>query len=320
MFLRYQQVFAVSECCSARITVTLKPALRALLLSCFLVGALPKFTWPESIVVGSIHTEAAAEIKRFLSFARHLGTQLRSEGISEGKVVVAKSIAQMASLLRERKVDLYIDSTFPSLAVSRLSGSKLFLRRWKKGVAEYHSLIFVKKDSGLSQPEDLKGKMIAFEEPSSSSGYFFPKVALTLQGLRLVLKTDPTQPVSPAEVGYVFSLDDENTMAWVLRGKVLAGAMDNHSYREQARESIHSLKIIYKTSSLPRHIVSYRSDLPPELLTKVREALITMDQSEEGRKVLQAFEQTTKFDELPAPTMTWLSRAGQFVAVELGLK
>lgn len=281
---------------------------------------LPEPTWPGPITVGSIQLEAASEIRKFLPLATYLGKHLQSESISQGRVVVAKSIPHMATFLREGKVDIFIDSPFPSLAVSRLSGSKFLLRRWKKGLGEYHSVIFVKKDSDLNRLEDLKGRIVAFEEPFSSSGYFFPKMLMIEEGLILIPKTEPKEPVRPGEVGYLFSLDDENTMAWVLRRKVNAGAMDNQSYTMEARRNPNSLKVIHKTFSFPRQIVSYRADLRPKLVDRIKEILINMDKSEEGRKVLQRFERTAKFDEIPDSSMAQLLKALKFVDLELGLK
>jgi phosphonate transport system substrate-binding protein len=280
----------------------------------------PQIAWAKTINIGSISTEPAAEVKRFLPFAGYLAKQLLSEGFDHGKVVVVQSMPEMATFLKEGKVDLYIDSSFPSVAVSRLSGSKFLLRRWKKGIGEYHSVIFTKKDSGIGRLEDLKGKIIAFEEPFSSSGYFIPKLAMVQEGLKLVLKKDASDPLSPGEVGYVFSLEDENTMLWVLRGKAMAGAMDDQKYPKEARGHLDSLKILYKSSPFPRHIVSYRADLPATLVTRIKEILTRMDQSEEGKKVLQQFERTSKFDEIPEHSMGPLLKAGKFIDVELGLK
>ncbi len=284
------------------------------------VVLLPRPSWPGAISVGSIHRDAAAEIEKFLPLARYLGKHLRSEGIDGGRVVVAKNIPEMAMFLREGKVDLYIDSAFPLLAVSQLSGSKLLLRRWKKGVADYRSVIFAKKQGDVIRLRDLKGKIIAFEEPFSSTGYFFPKMALLEAGLKLVPKTAPTEPVGPEEVGYVFSFSDENTVVWVLRGKVAAGVTDSETYASEATRNPNTLTVLHNTFPLPRHLVSCRADLSPRLVAKVKEILMRMDQSEGGKKVLQEFEQTTKFDELPAPSHAQLSKARKLVELELGLK
>jgi phosphonate transport system substrate-binding protein len=286
--------------------------------SAALILLLSQLTWAAPIIIGSIHFEPAAEIKRFWPLARYLANQLQSAGIDHGRVVVAKSVFEMAAFLREGKVDLYIDSPFTSVAVSRLSGSKFLLRRWKKGVGEYHTVIFARKDSGISRLEDLRGKKIAFEEPSSSSGYLLPKMILVEQGLKLVPKQAATDAVEPDEVGYVFSYDDESTMVWVLRRQVFAGATDNHHFLGQAKGNLENLTIISETFSMPRHVVSYRADLPYKLVERLKEILLQMDQQEEGKKVLQEFEKTTKFDEIPDQAMLPLLKSRTFLEAEFG--
>jgi phosphonate transport system substrate-binding protein len=279
-----------------------------------------QMTWAAPLHIGSISDEPADEIKRFLPLSTYLAKHLQSEGITEVRVVVTKGIPQMAAWLREGKADLYIDSPFPSMAVSRLAGSKFLLRRWKKGMGEYHSVIFVRKDSGIDRLADLRGKMIAFEESYSSSGYFLPKMVLTQQGLRLVPKGDPSEPVGPAEVGYVFSNADENTMGWVVRGRLAAGVMDNQNFLKYAKENVDRLAIVHKTFSIPRQIVSYRADLSPKLVARIREVLIAMDQSEGGKQALHEFERTTRFDDLSEQALAPLRRLQKFIDAEFGLR
>ncbi|MFQ5598013.1 MAG: phosphate/phosphite/phosphonate ABC transporter substrate-binding protein [Nitrospiria bacterium] len=288
----------------------------SLVLSFFLTPP----AWAKPIRIGSIHDEPANEIRKFLPIARYLAKELESDGIDAGRVVVADSIPQMAALLRKGRVDLYIDSPFPSLAVSRFSGSKLLLRRWKKGMSEYHTVFFVRKDSGISRLEQLKGRMLAFEVPFSTSGYFLPKMVLIQKGFKLVLKRDASEPVAPDEVGYVFSRDDENTVVWVLRGKVSAGALDHRNYLKDAKGSLSQLKRLHETFSIPRHIVSYRADLPPRLVARIKDILLGMERSEEGRRVLKAFEKTTKFDEIPEQSLAPLLESPDFFDQEFELK
>jgi phosphonate transport system substrate-binding protein len=280
----------------------------------------PYFAPAEPLVIGSIHHEVTAEIKKFLPLADYLGKHLQSEGVNEAKIVVAKDISQMGTLLRERKVDIYIDSLFPSVGANLISGSKFLLRRWKRGRAEYRSVIYKRKDSNLHRVQDLKGHTIAFEEPFSSSGYFIPKIALLQEGLKLVPKSDAANSIDPQEIGYVFSLGDENTLAWVLTGKVSAGATDDYTYERQTYRYPNSLKAIHNTSSFPRHLVSYRADLAPKLVTKIKQILIQMDQSQEGISALNEFERTTKFDELPSSSTAQLLNVRKFVEAELRLR
>jgi phosphonate transport system substrate-binding protein len=287
----------------------------AALWLCFFLTTLlfsPQMIWAGTIRIGSISDEPANEIRKFSPIARYLARALKSEGVDDGRVVVARSIHQMAAFLLEGKADIFIDSPFPAVAVSRLSGSKLLLRRWKKGTREYHAVIFVRKDSGINRLEQLNGRMIAFEVPYSSSGYFLPKMSLIQKGLKFIFKRDALDPVAPDEVGYTFSRDHENTMVWVLRGKVSAGALDNRSFLKYAKGSLSQLKILHKTFPIPRHIVSYRASLAPSLVLRIKKILQGMEGAEEGKRILMEFEKTTKFDEIPDESMAPLLESPDF--------
>lgn len=305
---------------NGRLSINQPLRCRIIFLSLAVALLLPQHIWARPINVGSISVEAAAEIKKFLPLASYLAKELQSEGIDQGKVVVTKTVSQMAALLREGKVDIYIDSPFPTLAASQLSGSKLLLRRWKKGQGEYHSVIFARKDSDINRLEDLKGKMVAFQDPFSTTSYFLPKTMLLQKGLKLAPKTDTSESVAPGEVGYVFSIADENIMLWVLRKKVIAGAIDDLAYEKEAKSNLNSLKVIEKSNPVPRHIVSYRADLPPKLVARIKEILTSMDQSEEGKKALKDFEGTSKFDAIPDQAMAPFLKAMKDFNSELGVK
>ena len=279
---------------------------------------LPQLACAGSFKLGSISTSTVVETRKFWPLASYLERQLQSQGIVEVKVVVAESIPAMSSLLQTRQVDLYIDSFFPALAVSRLSGSKLLLRRWKMGKGEYQSVIFTRKDSGIARLEDLMGKVIAFEAPFASSSYFFPKMVLLEKGLRLTLKRQGIDPVKSDEVGYIFSYSDSQTIFMVLNGAVAAGATDDQKYLTLAKNL--DFKIIHETVSFPRQIVSHRADLPAKLVTRVKEVLLNMHQTEEGRQVLRDFESTAKFEEIRVRDIDLMAGLKKHVDAELKLQ
>lgn len=281
---------------------------------------LPRIALAGTLHIGSISFEAKDEIKKYLPLAAYLGKALQSDGIDQAKVVVTRSIPEMAQLLKQGKVDLYIDSPYPALAVGRLSGSKIFLRRWKKGIGEYRSVVFARADSGISRLEDLRGRMIAFEEEFSTSGYFVPKLVMMQQGLKLVERKNAAEPVAPDEVAYLFSRDDENAMVWVVRGKVAASVMDNQTFVRQAMPHLKELKVVHQSFSFPRQLVSHRADLPADLAGKIKEILMQMNQSDEGKKALEKFERTAKFDQVPEQMMAPLLKAGKWIDAELGIK
>ncbi|HWP56443.1 MAG TPA: phosphate/phosphite/phosphonate ABC transporter substrate-binding protein [Candidatus Acidoferrales bacterium] len=282
---------------------------------CALVLAPCSVSWARPLYIGSVDDNPVKEIAQFSPLAAYLGRELRADGVSVGKVVVAEGIREMAALLKAGKVDIYLDSAFPSLAVSQLSGSRLILRRWRHGVGDYHSVIFVKKASGIEKLEDLQGRMIAFDHPASTSGYFMPKVAFSEKGLRLAQKNAPAAHVEAREVGYIFTRHFENTAYWVAHGKVAAGAIDSREYSKINRKR-RQFTLIFQSPSLPRQIVSHRADMEPWLLARIKDVLLKMDQSEDGRKALRAFE-TTKFDELDPVSLYPILKAQKLLSAEL---
>ena len=290
---------------------------RSLFLITILALLGPDTISAKTFTVGVIGEEPAEDIRKTLPLATYLAKQLQKEGFTQGKVFVAKSMTEMAAVLREGKVDLHFDSYARSLALNRLVGSKPFLRRWKKGVAEYYGVLFTKSDSGIRRIEDLRGKTIALEEEFSTVGHLLPKFMLMEKRLKLV----PSSASVPADgVGYTYAYFDENTMLWVVQGKVAAGAMDSQNYEKLSVKHGDSLNIFAKTPSVPRHMVSARPDLPQDLLASVKEILMRMDQSEEGKKTLEQFERAAKFDELTAQNAAFIQKIVKLIEAETKLR
>jgi len=117
------------------------------------------------------------------------------------------------------------------------------------------------------------------------------------------------------KVSYAFSQKDENTRGWVLRGLVDAGATGSAKFAKWNTNG--DLKLIHRTEEVPRQVVSYRGDLAPLLVAKIKKALLSMHRSEAGRKVLKTFERTTQFDEIPPEQLTTLKRIARSVG-EIG--
>ena len=139
------------------------------------------------ITFGSVSLNPAREHEVFRPFVDHVASRLGAVGIGKGRVVVVDSTSKMVEELNERRVDVYIDSPFPVGFVWNRTDIDLLLRRWKRGSDTYRSVIFTRTDSGVESIADLAGRMIAFGEPFSTSGFLMPKAALASTGLRLAV-------------------------------------------------------------------------------------------------------------------------------------
>ena len=162
----------------------------------------------QAITLGDVEPEEPAKkLKRFQPLADYLADNLREYGIEEGNVVLARDIEEMAGFLRDGTVDVYFDSLFPSLAASDLSGSRVIARRWKQEDPTYWSTFITLRDNGITSAEDLLGKLVAFEEPFSTSGFVLPAGTLIQRGFTLRQVSGPDAPVASDEIGYFFSGD-----------------------------------------------------------------------------------------------------------------
>ncbi|QAX32166.1 phosphate/phosphite/phosphonate ABC transporter substrate-binding protein (plasmid) [Leisingera sp. NJS204] len=297
----------------------MRPAMhfkRPVFLLCLCLGLLTGQTAAaRMLVIGTISDEPVKETRTFLPFARHLAAQLQDQGITGASVTIARDISEMSDLLRTGAVDIYIDSPLVSLAVRAECGSRLLARRWKKGIAQYQSVIFARQDSGIQALADLKGKVVAFEEPFSSSGYILPRLAIGDQIVPLAALPNLRAERPDSGTAYVFSGDDGNTLEWVLRGLVDAGAMSLRGLKMHAGGDFEDLSILLETNAIPRHVVSVSPDASAAFSQTLLAVLTGMDQSGPGRNVLQDFEGTTKFDAIPASTQELLDQFQAPVAI-----
>ena len=159
------------------------------------------------IILGDIDAdEPTKKVRRFTPLADYLAKNLAEFGLREGKVRIARDIQEMGSFLKEGEIDVYFDSAFPTLAAQRISGSQVILRRWKQDEPEYWSTFIVRRDSGIDGVEDFVGKVLAFEEPYSTSGFVLPAGTLIQRGFHLKQVSGADQLAGPGEIGYFFSM------------------------------------------------------------------------------------------------------------------
>jgi phosphate/phosphite/phosphonate ABC transporter binding protein len=218
----------------------------------------------------------------------------------EGKVIIASTPPELAKLLGQQKVDFYMESTYSTYVINDLQGAgRLLLRRWQRGKPEYQSLIFAQRNSGVNRLDDLRGKIIVFEDPESTSGYFLPKFFLLRNGFKLSEKSRLEAGVAPGEIGYVFASSQEKLVDWVLTKQAAGGAFSDDDYAKLDEKTKADVGVLAQTERLPRHLVSVRKDMAPALADRLKAILLAMSEDDEGRRILQKTGETTKFDMLP---------------------
>lgn len=148
------------------------------------------------------------------------------------------------------------------------------------GSTGYYSIGFARKDSGITKIEDAKGKVFAFAEPNSTSGYLVPAAELTEKYGDL-----------KAYFGEVkFSGGHEQTIVGVAHGDFAAGVSwadglgnwedgyNSGAFRKAADAGLvdmNDLVQIWKSKEIPEGPMVVRSALPQDVKDKVTQ--ITAD-------------------------------------------
>jgi phosphonate transport system substrate-binding protein len=275
----------------------------------------------KTIRLGDIDPDTPARrTRRLQPLADYLAGQLGEVGVGKVQIVIARDMDEMASLLATGKVDLYLDSAFPTLMVQERAGSRLLLRRWAQGAEDYRTLFVTSVESELNSLEQLRGSVLALQEEYSTSGFLLPAGTLVQMGLELEMVTGPDERPTTDEVHYFFTRDEENTIELVNTGRVPAGAISNQEFQQLPAEMRDDLRVIGETRTVPRQLLSVRSDLDPAVIDAVTEVLVDLVGAEESPVNLENSPQgwTWKFDLLSAESQAGMDHLRD-LAKELGI-
>lgn len=229
---------------------------------------------PAAIRLGILSIAPPARIHRnWQPFADHLGRVLHQPVV----LVVPRGFGKLARAVEAGEVDFFYVNSYVFYRLKQAGGAQ--------GVAQMENLdgkvtsrseIFVRRDSGIGSPADLKGRAIAFVSPLGAGGYLAPRAYLARNGLAT------GQDVQP-----VFTRNLANSIHQVLLGDVEAGTMCGVNFRLMQRKlDTGELRIIGHTEAYPENLIAARADLDLARVARFREAVLNMAQTAAGRQVL----------------------------------
>jgi phosphonate transport system substrate-binding protein len=268
------------------------------------------------LVFGRVQDNPVRAIKDRQEFVDYIAKKMAPLGVTAGRIMVVEKVSDLARAINERKVDLYHDSVAATVVLAKKSNSTPIARQWKYNEAEYYSVIVVKKDSGVDGLSGLKGKVIAFDEPHSTSAHILPRMLFVEHKIKLTPVVLPAK-VERDAVGYIHSSDD-NALNLLVTGKVDAAATSHREFQNLRPEIRDSVKVIAKSISVPRQILAVRSDLESKSLSALKEVLFNMDKSPEGLGVLKRQQGTTNIDGIPPASLERMKEVEKFLFSSLG--
>src|SRR5947208_3242710 len=201
-------------------------------------------------------------------FGRALGTLVGAAV----RVTVASDYAAVIEALRNHTADLAFVHPVGYVLASREAKARIVARNLWHGKSAFTSRIYVRKDSGIKTLEELRGKTMAFVDPSSSSGYTYPMVLLIQRGL--VKDRDPKSFFREV----MFAGAHDAAMRALLNGHVDAIASFDMAREQYLSDPAEREKIAFvaETPPIPEAGIAARDGLDPAAFARVRAALVQM--------------------------------------------
>ncbi len=147
----------------------------------------------------------------------------------------------------------------------------------------YRGLIFVRKDSGITDVEGMRGKKMAFVEQATTAGYVFPLAYLRENGI-----TDSMRFFG----GYFFAGSHDAAIYAVLNRKADVGAAKHSIFSRLSKEDPRiekELLVLSQSPDVPSNGLCVRKGLNGEITKKLKNALLTLHADPEGGAVLKKF-------------------------------
>jgi len=263
------------------------------------------------LVLGRISDDPRRHYEQLQPLLDYVVPRMRSVGIREGRVLMARDPQQMMSYLRRGKVDWVTETPGTGLLLADRAGARPFLLTERSGSRQYRTVIFVRRDSGITELSQLLGKTIAFQSPSSTSAYLVPAMVLREKGLPMSLMVSPLEGREAGSVGYVFANTDANLAAWVHKRLVDAGGFSDQDWESLQRVSEafrRDLQIIHTTPPVPRAMELVSGSLDPAVAERLKQVLLGASTDPQARDALRQFFRTTGFYEADAETLSRLEQ------------
>lgn len=166
---------------------------------------------------------------------------------------------------------------------------------------DFRGIILVRKDAGIREVVDLKGKAVSYPAPTALAATMMPQYYLHTHGL------DVNKDIENRYVG-----SQESSILNVLLGHVAAGATWPIPWRSFSAENpklANQLEVKWQTEPLQNNGWVVRKDIPLPVADKFKALLFSLNQSEQGKLMLSrlpisGFEEAT--DKTYQPVMEFL--------------
>lgn len=147
------------------------------------------------------------------------------------------------------------------------------------GSSFYAGQIITRPDTGIESVADLAGRTFCRPDPTSTSGWVIPSLALLAEGL------DPETDLA----GITDAGGHDGVVIAVYNGDCDAGStfVDARSnVEEDYPDVMEAVIVISESAPIPNDTVSFHPDLPADIVDQITASLLALNDTEEGQALL----------------------------------
>ena len=207
-------------------------------------------------------------------------------------------------------VDFGIIPPFSSLLAQKQSSAKPILTsKGKTGKPGYTAELYVRKDSGIKSLQDVKGKKVAFVDPSSSSGYIYPGAMLVEAGLNL-----------DKDISYQFSGGHDKSLQLLLNKDVdVIATFDGVEarYAKDFPQAKNEIQKLATSEMIPGIMVTVSSKMDKELQEKLEKALRDIEKDPKMKELFTKMFSITGFSDVDQDAYKKVEATAKVMNVDL---
>ena len=191
---------------------------------------------------------------------------------------IATNYIGVVEALGTGTIDFALIPPFAYILANKKNGTEALLTSiGKHDEPGYYSVLIVRTDSGIEKVEDLKGKKVAFVDPSSTSGYIFPAVILKDHGIDI-----------EKDITYQFAGGHDKALQLLVNGDVDAiGTYEDAitKFAKEFPEVTEKVKVLQKSDLIPGITLVVSSKVDDATKQKIKDAFLKVTSTKEGQEL-----------------------------------
>lgn len=195
------------------------------------------------------------------------------------RLETARDFASFWENVAQKRYDIVHLNQYQYLISHRDYQYQIILKNEEFGESTIASVIMVRKDSGINSLKDLQGKTVIFGgDKTAMMSYLLPRHMLHQAGL-----TDESYQSE-------FARNPPNALMAVSIGRADACGIGDAISKQRnpiQRINMDELRILVKSESFPHLAWAVKQDMNAQIKANIQAALMTLNESNEGKAILQ---------------------------------